>query len=85
MVCGDRSDRAIAKCGRSDIQKLARVLGFTHDQTPCAATLHQVLRQVDRFLVEAALGAWADSVLTAPPPGRRRTGGARQRRQNPPR
>jgi predicted transposase YbfD/YdcC len=68
MLCGYRSYSAIAEWGRYYGQKLARVLGFTHDQTPCAATLHHVLRQLDRSLVEAALGAWAASVLTALPP-----------------
>jgi len=74
MVYGSRSDSAIADWGRCDGQKLARALGFTHDQTPCAATLHHVLRQLDGSLGEAALGAWADSILTAlpRPPAHRR-------------
>jgi DDE_Tnp_1-associated len=68
MLCGYRSYSAIADWGRCYGQKLARALGFTRDQTPCAATLHQVLRQLDGSLVEAALGAWAQSVLMAFPP-----------------
>ena len=68
MRCGDRRYRAIAAWGRCDGQKLARALGFTHAQTPCAATLHHVLRQLDGPLMEAALGAWADRILTALPP-----------------
>jgi predicted transposase YbfD/YdcC len=68
MLCGYRSYSAIAEWGRGYGQKLARALGFTRDQTPCAATLHHVLRQLDRSRVEAALGAWAESVLTALPP-----------------
>jgi predicted transposase YbfD/YdcC len=68
MLCGYRSYSAIADWGRCYGQKLARALGFTHDKTPCAATLHHVLRQLDGPLVEAALGAWADSVLAALPP-----------------
>ena len=59
---------AIADWGRCYGQKLIRVLGFTHDQTPCAATLYHVLRQLDALLVEATLGAWAESVLNALPP-----------------
>ena len=43
-------------------------MGFTRDKTPCAATLYHVLRQLDGPLVEAMLGAWAESVLTALPP-----------------
>jgi predicted transposase YbfD/YdcC len=68
MLCGYRSYSAIADWGRCYGQKLARALGFTRDKTPCAATLHHVLRQLDGPLVEAALGAWAESVLTALPP-----------------
>src|SRR5262245_50793413 len=45
----------IADWSRCDGQKLARDLGFTYDQTPCAATLHYVLRQPDGSLMEAAL------------------------------
>jgi predicted transposase YbfD/YdcC len=69
MLCGYRSYSAIADWGRGYGQKLARALGCTGEQTPCAATLHHVLRRLDRSLVEAALGAWAESVLTAVPPG----------------
>lgn len=68
MLCGYRSYSAIADWGRCYGQKLARALGFTRDQTPCAATLYHVLRQLDGSLVEARLGAWAESVLTALPP-----------------
>lgn len=68
MLCGYRSYSAIAEWGRCYGQKLARALGFTHAKTPCAATLYHVLRQLDAPLVEATLGAWAESVLTALPP-----------------
>jgi predicted transposase YbfD/YdcC len=68
MLCGYRSYSAIATWGRSYGQKLGRALGFTRDKTPCAATLYQVLRQLDGPQVEATLGAWAASVLAALPP-----------------
>ena len=68
MLCGYRSYSAIADWGRCYGQQLARALGFTHAKTPCAATLHHVLRKLNGPLVEAALGAWAESVLTALPP-----------------
>jgi hypothetical protein len=68
MRCGYRSYSAIADWGRCYGQKLARALGFTHAKTPCAATLYHVLRQLDGNLVEATLGTWAESVLTALPP-----------------
>jgi hypothetical protein len=68
MLCGDRRDSASADWGRGDGQKRARALGFTGEQTPCAATLPHVLRRLDSSLVAAALGAWAERVLTAVPP-----------------
>jgi predicted transposase YbfD/YdcC len=71
MLCGYRSYSAIAHWGRCYGQPLMRALGFTRAKTPCAATLYHVLRQLDSTLVEASLGAWAESILTAlpPPPG----------------
>jgi hypothetical protein len=68
MLCGYRSYSAIADGGRCYGQTLVRALGVTRDQTPCAATLYHVLRQLDGHLVEATLGAWAASVLTVLPP-----------------
>jgi predicted transposase YbfD/YdcC len=68
MLCGYRSYSAIAEWGRGYGHQLVHALGFTHAKTPCAATLYHVLRQLDRSLVEATLGAWAASVLTALPP-----------------
>jgi hypothetical protein len=66
MLCGYRSYSAMAEWGRNYGAALAQALGFTH-QPPCAATLHTVLRRVDRDVVEAMLGAWAESVLTGVP------------------
>jgi hypothetical protein len=70
MLCGYRRDRMITDWGRCYGQKLRQAF-FTHDKTPCAATLDHVLRQLTAPLVEATLGAWAESVLTAllPAPG----------------
>jgi predicted transposase YbfD/YdcC len=68
MLCGYRSYSAIADWGRCYGQQLARALGFTRDRTPWAATLYHVRRKLDGNLVEATLGEWAQSVLTALPP-----------------
>jgi predicted transposase YbfD/YdcC len=68
MLCGDRSYSAIADWGRCYGEQLVRAWGFTRNRTPCAATLYHVMRQLDRNLVEATLGEWAQSVLTALPP-----------------
>ena len=68
MLCGYRSYTAIAEWGRHYGAHLVQALGFTH-RSPCAATLHTVLRRVDREAVEATLGAWAEGLLgEAPPP-----------------
>jgi hypothetical protein len=66
MVCGYRSYSAIAEWGRNAGAGMARALGLTHN-TPCAATLHPVLRHVDRDAVEATLGAWAERVVISTP------------------
>jgi predicted transposase YbfD/YdcC len=70
MLCGYRSYTAMAEWGRNYGARLTRALGFTR-QPPCAATLHTVLRRVDREALEAKLGAWAEGILvgTPPPPG----------------
>ena len=44
-----------------------QALGFTRPP-PCAATLHTVLRRVEREEVEAKLGAWAEGLLSGTPP-----------------
>jgi predicted transposase YbfD/YdcC len=67
MLCGYRSYTAIAEWGRHYGEHLVQALGFTH-RSPCDATLHTVLRHVDREAVEAKLGAWAEALLGEEPP-----------------
>ncbi len=67
-LCGYRSYGAIAQWARVYPAKLVRALGFTHRTPPCAATLHTVLRSLDRTQVEARLGSWAEAVLAQVPP-----------------
>jgi predicted transposase YbfD/YdcC len=66
MLCGYRSYTAMAEWGRNYGARLTRALGFTR-QPPCAATLHTVLRQVDREALEAKLEAWAEGLLAGTP------------------
>jgi hypothetical protein len=66
MLCGSRSYTAIAEWGRNYGAHLMRALGFTR-QPPCAATLHAVLRRIDREALEAKLGAWAEGLLSGTP------------------
>ncbi|HSX80931.1 MAG TPA: ISAs1 family transposase [Candidatus Saccharimonadia bacterium] len=66
MLCGYRSYSALAEWGRNYGTGIAQALGFTHN-TPCAATLHTIFRQVDRDDLEARLGTWAESVVASTP------------------
>jgi predicted transposase YbfD/YdcC len=66
MLCGYRSYTAISEWGRHYGAHLVQALGFTR-RTPCAATLHTVLRRVDREVLEAKLGGWAEALLGEAP------------------
>jgi predicted transposase YbfD/YdcC len=66
MLCGSRSYTAIAEWGRNYGVHLMRALGFTR-RPPCAATVHTVLRRLDREEVEAKLGAWIEELLCGTP------------------
>src|SRR5262245_25300183 len=67
MLCGARSSSAIAAWGRNYGMRIAQALGFTH-ATPCAATLHTILRHVNRDEFERHLGPWADQGVGSLPP-----------------
>lgn len=68
ILCGYRSYSAIAEWGRVYPRELVVALGLTHETSPCAATLSTILRQLDREEIEAKLGAWAESILSAVSP-----------------
>lgn len=67
MLCGYRSYTAIAEWGRNYGAPLLQALGFTRPP-PCAATLHTVLRGLDREVFETQVGAWAEGLLAGTPP-----------------
>jgi len=52
ILCGYKSYSAIAEWGRLYGKHLTSALGFTHHKTPCTATLHNILRQIDKDLLE---------------------------------
>jgi len=66
MLCGARSESAIAAWGRHDGSAIAHALGFTHN-TPCAATLHTIFGRLDCEVFEATLGVWAESGVAHTP------------------
>lgn len=67
-LCGAKGYSAMAEWGRNYGGDLARALGFTHPNSPCAATLHAVLAGIDREKLEEALGQWAEALLATLPP-----------------
>ena len=66
-LCGYRSYSAMAEWGRTYGVEIRRALGFTRDQSPCAATFYQLFRRLDRVALEACLGRWVEQVLPALP------------------
>ena len=60
MLSGCRSLYAIAQFGRDRGREFALELGFTHEQTPCCATLHYLFARLDRQKFERAIGSWLD-------------------------
>ena len=55
LRCGAPRSSAIAAGGRHDGTRIAQALGFPHG-TPWAATLHTLLRHVNREECEAHVG-----------------------------
>src|SRR5215210_6085255 len=63
MLCGYKSYSAMAEWGRNYGQEFSTALGFTHSKTPCAATLHNTFRSLDRQVFESRLGDWVEAVM----------------------
>jgi len=66
-LCGYRSYSAMAEWGRTYGVEIRRALGFTREQSPCAATFYQLFRRLDRVALEACLGRWAQQALAVLP------------------
>lgn len=62
LLCGERYLQGIAEWGRNHSLELVRALGFTRPQTPCCATLHTVLSELDWPALEEQLRAWVQAV-----------------------
>jgi hypothetical protein len=68
MLCGARSQAAIADWGRFHGQPWLRRLGFTRRYGPSRATFSRLFRAVPQATVEGVLGRWAEQVLRRCPP-----------------
>jgi hypothetical protein len=65
MVEGAQSLYAIHQWGRLQSPAVIAALGFTRDQTPGIATLHDVLARIDASVLEEVLAAWAQAAVGA--------------------
>jgi DDE_Tnp_1-associated len=63
VLCGYKSYSAMAEWGRNYGQEFTKALGFTHRRTPCASTLHNIFRSLDRQMFESKLGDWVEAVM----------------------
>lgn len=68
ILCGARSESAIAEWGVNYGTHWLRRLGIKRPTAPSQPTLHRVFKQLDVGAVERAISRWAASVLGAPAP-----------------
>jgi DDE family transposase len=64
LLCGARHPTAITDWGRDHGQdpELLAALGYTRPQTPCGATMHEVLRELAWTALETQMRDWAAAV-----------------------
>ena len=67
MMCGYKSYSAIAQWGRNYGNEFSKRLGFTHDKTPCASTLHTIFRYLSIESLEEQLAVWVNEVIACFP------------------
>src|SRR4030067_302984 len=63
MLSGARSLYAIAQWGRLQEPSVIKALGVTRGKTPCVATVHLLLKDLDIAYFEQALQNWAQRNL----------------------
>ena len=65
MLCGYRSQSAIAQWGANYGGQWLHLFGFTRAQAPSQPTIHRIFDGVDISVLEAKLAQWTHSVLQA--------------------
>ena len=68
MMCGARSESAIAEWGRNYGHTWLRRLGIKRKTVPSQSTIHRVFKGIDVVALEQAITEWAESVLGEPIP-----------------
>src|ERR1041385_3117647 len=72
VMCGCRSESAIADWGANYGLKWLQKLGFKHSRGPSQSTLHRIFKGINHLLLAQALTTWAARVLSlfaaTPPP-----------------
>ena len=66
FMTGHKGYTSIATWARTQ-PDLTRTLGFTHKKTPCPATIHNVLRDLDVDAVEKTFTDWVEDVCKSRP------------------
>ena len=66
LMCGHKGYTSIATWARTQTQ-LAKALGFTYKNTPCAGAIHNVLKRLDVAEVEKVLTKWVNNIVESRP------------------
>jgi predicted transposase YbfD/YdcC len=68
VMCGYRSQAAIAQWGTNYGRKWLARLGITRRRGPSQSTLHRIFKGIDHEQMEHVVGQWAELVLHSRPP-----------------